>query len=258
MALKNVDKIKLFAFDLDGTLYMGENIVSGAVALIDYLREEYLVVFFTNNSIKTRLEVHDKLNRLGIECKVNEVYASSYATALYLTESGIDNLYVIGSDGFRSELEGDGLRIVDNESAENLVIGLDLDFNYNKIAIALTVLLNGGKFVVCNEDRSYPVGENRYMPACGAMVGSIIASADKRPDFVVGKPNTYILSKISKAFAVENHEIMVVGDSYESDITMAINYNSKAILIGSNDNAATGNVLVMEDLHKILSYIKEL
>ena len=52
MALKNVDKIKLFAFDLDGTLYMGENIVSGAVALIDYLREEYLVVFFTMIVIK--------------------------------------------------------------------------------------------------------------------------------------------------------------------------------------------------------------
>ena len=95
------------------------------------------------------------------------------------------------------------------------------------------------------------------MPGCGAMVGSIIASADKRPDFVVGKPNTYILSNISKAFGVKNHEIMVVGDSYESDIRMAINYNSKAILIGSNDNAANGNVLIMEDLHKILSFIKE-
>jgi HAD superfamily hydrolase (TIGR01450 family) len=256
--LENVDKIKLFAFDLDGTLYMGENIITGAVELIDYLREEYRVVFFTNNSVKTGSEVHGKLNRLGIKCELDEVYTSSSVTAYYLNESGIDNLYVIGSDGFRNELEDKGLRIVDNDSAENLVVGLDFHFNYTKIANALTVLLNGGRFIVCNEDRSYPVGENRYMPACGAMVGSIIASADKRPDFVVGKPNTYILSKISKAFAVENHEIMVVGDSYESDITMAINYNSKAILIGSNDNAATGNVLVMEDLHKILSYIKEL
>lgn len=257
MALENIDKIKLFAFDLDGTLYMGENIVSGAVALIDYLREKHQVVFFTNNSVKTESEVHRKLNRLGIKCELNEVYTSSSITAHYLNESGIDNLYVIGSDGFRNELEDKGLHIVDNDSADNLVVGLDFDINYTKIANALTVLLNGGKFIVCNEDRSYPVGENKHMPGCGAMVGSIIASAGKRPDFVVGKPNTYILSNISKAFGVKNHEIMVVGDSYESDIRMAINYNSKAILIGSNDNAANGNVLVMEDLHKILSFIKE-
>lgn len=250
-------KIKLFAFDLDGTLYVGENTVAGAVKLLDYLREKYQVVFFTNNSSKTGTEVYEKLIRLGIECKLDEVYASSSATALYLNESGIDNLYVIGSDGFRSELEGYGLQFVDNDSADNLVVGFDSDFSYKKIATALSVLLKGGKFIACNEDSSYPVGEERYMPGCGAMVGAIAASANRRPDFIVGKPNTYILSKIAKAYGAENHEIIVVGDSYKSDVMMALNYNSKAILINPNENVTNGNVLVMENLHKTLRYIKE-
>lgn len=250
-------KIKLFALDLDGTLYIGDNMVAGAVELIDYLREKYQVVFFTNNSSRTGRQVYEKLNRLGIKCKLDEVYTSSFATALYLKESGIDNLYVIGSDGFRSELKGNGLRIADDDSAKNLVVGFDFDFNYKKIATALSVLLKGGKFIACNEDRSFPVvGENRYMPGCGAMVGAIAASADKRPDFIVGKPNTYILSKISKVFGIEPHEIMVVGDSYESDIMMALNYNSKAILINSEGNVTNENVLVMENLHKMLQYIR--
>ena len=250
-------KIKLFAFDLDGTLYVGENTVAGAVKLIDYLREKYQVVFFTNNSSKTGTEVHEKLNRLGIKFKLDEVYASSSATALYLNESGIDNLYVIGSDGFRSELESCGLQIVDNDSADNLVVGFDSDFSYKKIATALSVLLKGGKFIACNEDSSFPVGENIFMPACGAMVGAIAASVKKRPDFIVGKPNTYILSKIAKAYGIENHEIILVGDSYESDVMMALNYNSKAILINSNENVTNGNVLVMENLHKTLQFLKE-
>ena len=255
--LEIAGKIKLFAFDLDGTLYVGENTAAGAVKLLDYLREKYRVVFFTNNSSKTGREVHEKLNSLGIECKLDEVYASSSATALYLKESGIDNLYVIGSDGFRSELEGYRLQFVDNDSADNLVVGFDSDFSYKKIATALSVLLKGGKFIACNEDSSYPVGEDRYMPGCGAMVGAIAASANRRPDFIVGKPNTYILSKIAKAYGVENHEIIVVGDSYKSDVMMALNYNSKAILINSNENVTNGNVLVMENLHKTLRYIKE-
>ena len=249
------NKIKLFAFDLDGTLYIGENAVAGAVDLISYLRERYQVVFFTNNSSKTVSQVHEKLNSLKIECKLNEVYTSSSSTAVYLREAGIDNLYVVGSQGFRSELESNGLKILDNDSAENLVVGMDSNFNYNKIAIALSVLLNGGKFIVCNEDRSFPVGENRFLPACGAMVGAISAAAGKRPDFIVGKPNTYILSRISETFAVGNNEIMVVGDSYESDVMMALNYNCKAILVNRNGVANEG-VVVMKNLNKLLQYIR--
>jgi ribonucleotide monophosphatase NagD (HAD superfamily) len=174
-----------------------------------------------------------------------------------MKESRIDNLYVIGSDGFRSELEGHGLRIVDNDSAENLVVGLDYDFNYKKIAAALAVLLKGGKFIACNEDASFPVGQNKYMPGCGAMVGTIAASANKRPDFIVGKPHTYILSIIAKEYGVEHDEIVVVGDSYESDIMMALNYDSKAILVNSKNKVVNKNILFMDNLNKVLTYIKE-
>lgn len=251
-----IEKISLFAFDLDGTLYVGENAVAGAVDLISYLRQKYQVVFFTNNSSKTVPQVHEKLNRMGIECKLNEVYTSSSATANYLKESGIDNIYVVGSQGFRDELKNYGLRIVDDDSAENLVVGLDYDFNYNKAAMALSVLLNGGKFIACNEDRFFPVGENKFMPGCGAMVGAISTAADKRPDFIVGKPNTYILSKISEAFNVNHDEIVVVGDSYESDIKMALNYKSKAILVNLKSVIVEENVIIMKNLNNLIDYAR--
>ena len=252
------ERIKLFAFDLDGTLYFGEDKASGADELIDFLRKKYHIAFFTNNSSKTTKQIYKKLNRLGIKCNANEVYTSSNATALYLKETGLNNIYVIGSDDFRSELQNNGLRIVNNNLAENLVVGLDLEFNYNKISTALSVILNGGKFIACNEDSSFPVGKNSYMPACGAMVSAIASSANKKPDFVVGKPNTYILSKIAKAFEVEHYEIVVVGDSMLSDIQMALNYNSKGILINSKDANKNENVLAIENLDKLLSYIRKI
>jgi|TARA_B100000959_G_C14983987_1_gene624745 4-nitrophenyl phosphatase len=255
--LKFFHKIKLFAFDLDGTLYFGENKAQGAEDLLDFLREKYQIAFFTNNSSKTCKEVHKKLNRLGIKCELNEVYTSSIATALYLKETGINNIYVIGSDSFRNDLQSNGLQIVDNSSAENLVVGLDLDFNYKKIATALSIILNGGKFIACNEDGSFPVGKNSEMPACGAMVGAISSSANKKPDYIVGKPNTYILSKIAETYGVKHYEIIVVGDSLKSDIQMALNYNSKGILINSNGSNNKKNILVIKNLEKLLRYIKE-
>ena len=103
----------------------------------------------------------------------------------------------------------------------------------------------------------FPLGKIDICLHAALWWGAIVSSTNKRPDFVVGKPNTYILSKIAKAFEVKNYEILVVGDSYESDIQMAINYNSKGILINSNGINNDENILVMENLKKLLSYIKE-
>ena len=252
-----LSNLKLFAFDLDGTLYLGENIIEGAVDLVRFLKKKYSVVFFTNNSTKTREEIHSKLKKMGFDCSLNEIFTSSYATANYLDESNLDNVFVIGSDGLRSEIIDNGICIVDNYSAENLVVGLDFDFSYKKIETAMSILLNNGRFIVCNEDRFFPIGGNRYMPACGAMVGAIAVASNRKADFIIGKPNTYILSKIEEEYEIEHHEIMVVGDSFESDIMMAMNNNSKAILVNSEQNVNNNNVLVMENLNKILQYLKE-
>jgi HAD superfamily hydrolase (TIGR01450 family) len=249
-------KIKLFAFDLDGTLYTGEHAAAGAVKIIDYLRENYKVVFFTNNSSKTIIQVCEKLTKLGIKCNINEVYTSSAAAALYLKESDIDKIFVVGSQGLRNELQKQGLTVVDDSSAENLLVGLDFGFNYNKITDALSILLKGGKFIVCNEDCSFPVEENRRMPGCGAMVGAISAAAGRKPDFVVGKPNAFILSRISEDFGVKYNEIVVVGDSYESDIQMAMNYNSKAVLI-SNKSVKYKNIIVAKNLKQLQQLIRK-
>jgi 4-nitrophenyl phosphatase len=249
--------VKLFAFDLDGTLYVGERATEGAMDLIEHLRPRYRLAFFTNNSSKTQKEVFDKLNRLGLGCQLAEVYACASATATYLMESGMDNTYVVGSASLRSELEGRGVRVVSNDSAQNVVVGLDHDLTYTKIATALSILLKGGRFVACNEDARFPVAENRYMPGCGAMVGAIAGAIGRRPDFIVGKPNTYILSKIAEAYGVERDEIVVVGDSYESDIVMGLNYGAKGILVNSPDTRAHPDVLVLENLAAVLRHAKE-
>lgn len=252
--------VKLFAFDLDGTLYLGGEAVRGAVDTINYLKGKCKVVFFTNNSSKTKLEIVEKLNRLGFECDYDDVYTSSSSTALFLKESGMDDLYVVGTDGFCEELKKHGLKLVNSDAAKNLVVGLDFDFNYKKIAIALSILKRGGKFIACNEDANFPVEGGKVMPACGAMVGAIRASSGKVPDAIVGKPSTYILSWIADKNNVQCHEIVVVGDSYESDIMMAKNFNSKSVLINVETSAMTfydKDLLVVGDHFDLLGCLKK-
>lgn len=239
---------RLYAFDLDGTLYLGEEAIAGAVDLVAGLRGDYRIAFFTNNSSKTDRQVREKLERLGFEPRPEEVYTSASAAARYLKTEGIDEVFVVGADGLRREIEKAGVSEAGEGRAQNLVVGIDPDFSYRKIAAALAVLLRGGRFVACNEDARFPVGGGAWLPGCGAMVGAIAAASGRRPDFVAGKPNTHLLAIIAGAFGVEAGEIVVVGDSYESDIAMALGYGSKAVLIGTPRGVPAGDLLVVEDL----------
>ncbi len=246
---------KLFAFDLDGTLYFGDKIAEGASELVSSLQQVGQVVFFTNNSSKTNAEIHAKLVKLGIACNLEEVYATSTTTAMYLHDEQINNVYVVGSKGFKEEISACGVQVVENGNADHLVVGLDFAFNYETISQALTVLLKGGKFIVCNEDASFPVENNQSKPGCGAMVGAIAYAAQRKPDFIVGKPNTYILSKIAKTYGVNQEAIVVVGDSYESDIQMALNFQCQSILIGKSDQCIDMSVMQVDVLSDILQFI---
>ena len=233
------NNIKLYAFDLDGTLYVGEKAIPGAVELIRDLQKRYKVIYFTNNSTKTSWQIHEKLNRLGFNCKVDDVFSSSTLTSLYLKENNLNNLFIIGSDDFKNEIETQGLTVIQSDSADHIVVGMDPYFSYEKISIALAILLKNGKFIVCNEDCNFPVENNKYLPGCGAMVGAIIGASNKRPDYIIGKPNCYFLKKISEQFHVTKDEVVVVGDSYDSDIQMALNFGCKSILIENCDISKT-------------------
>jgi HAD superfamily hydrolase (TIGR01450 family) len=250
-----LQNIKLFVLDLDGVLYIGNKIVPEAIELVSYLRKYYKIAFFSNTSGKTSLQICEKLNRLGFICTKDEVFTASSSTAIYLKENNIDNVFVIGSDHFINEIECKGITVIHNEHADAVVVGLDTEFNYAKIEIALSILLRGEKFIACNKDSYFPIGKNKYLPGCGAMVGAISNIVSKEPDFIVGKPNTYILEKISEAYKVTNKEMVVVGDSYESDIRMALNYNCKSIFINKNGYKSKETVS-LKNLSEMLFFLK--
>ena len=93
----------------------------------------------------------------------------------------------------------------------------------------MNLILKGGKFIACNSDKNYISDNDKLLPGCGALIGAIKGCTGKEPDYIVGKPNTYMLQQIAKDNNVTNNEIIVVGDSYDSDIKMAIDFNCNYI-----------------------------
>jgi len=237
-----ISKIKAVAFDLDGTIYFGDALAEGVQDLTFFLKGKGIKIFyFSNNSAKSRLEVFNKLKLLGLDVSVDEVYNSAYATAEYLKENNIKSVFCSGSPGLAEEIESRGIKVLrGGEFAEAVVVGLNNKFNYDNISEALNRLKNGSKLIACNRDRNYPASGGRLLPGCGPLVASIESAAGLEADYVVGKPNTYMLSLLAKDHNLKNTEILVVGDTYDSDIVMADRYGSPGVLILNNNSNARG------------------
>lgn len=223
--------IRGVVFDLDGTLYCGDKAVDGAVDTVYTLLNAGLKIFYlTNNSGKSRLPIVGKLKDLGFPAKRENTYCASYAVAKYLAEKQFSPVYLIGTDGLLCELLEHCVWVEDSSAVAAVAVGLDPDFKYEKISVALEAIARGAKLVVANLDPCYPAGNDKILPGCGAMVGAIVSATGHKPDFIVGKPNIYMLELLCQEHGLEPTEICVVGDVPESDMQMAANFGCRGIL----------------------------
>jgi HAD superfamily hydrolase (TIGR01450 family) len=245
--------VKAVAFDLDGTIYVGNTLVPGADETVKALERAGIKVFyFTNNSVKTRKEVFEKLSSLGLCTEQSKVYNSAYAASIFIKEHGFRKVCCIGSEGLKSELVNNGI-ILDDRDHEAVVVGLYSGFGYKEIAQGLNALKKGAVLVACNRDRNYPVEGGRLLPGCGPLVAAIECAAGKKAKYIVGKPNTFMMELLAEEHGIKGDEIVVVGDTYSSDIAMARKYKCANILISSKTKVK--NTIVISKLSDILKIL---
>lgn len=227
---------KAVVFDLDGTIYFGRKIADFALQTIDELESNgYNVLFFTNNSTKTRVEILDKLIHMGIRTTADKIYTSAYASAMFLHRKNLRNIFLVGSRGFEIELTNADINVEDEYSCEAVVIGLDLNFNYEILSRALIALQKSRRIIVANTDKNFPVENGLLRPGANAMLSAILGSIDEEIKLdIVGKPNPFMLEILCKDWGLDKQHIVVVGDRIESDMAMAKNFNCKGILVGNN------------------------
>ncbi|MHB0912895.1 MAG: HAD-IIA family hydrolase [Armatimonadota bacterium] len=230
--------VRTFVFDLDGVVYRGEQTLPHAVETIASLRRlGHQVYFFTNNSTQTRTKYVAKLSRLGIETDEAHIMTSSYATALYLKEQGAEgkSVFVVGEEGIRVELAAIGMRIVDDEHADYVVVGLDRKFDYDKIATAQHAIMRGAELIATNRDSTFPLEDGLVNPGAGTVVAAV-ETASGRKAKSIAKPETPAMTEIMHLAGTGPEETVMIGDRIDTDI-----------LVGKRVGAIT--VLVLTGVH---------
>jgi len=222
---------KGIVFDLDGVLYLGERAVDGALDVVSALiRSGCQVFYLTNNSGKTRRQIVNKLRKFGFPAEPENTYCCTCVVARYLVRQKLSPVYLIGTDGLKAELLERGIEAIDRPEVSAVVVGFDPLIDYYKIVLALRAIFEGAKLVVANLDPWYPAGKGKILPGCGAMAGAVMGATGKCPDFVVGKPELYMLQLLCQEHNLSPADICVVGDVLESDIEMASRFGCQSVL----------------------------
>lgn len=233
-----VSNVKAIILDLDGCVYIGERPIEGAVDAIEKLRQMgYRILFLTNNSTLSTADYVNKLNRMGIRTKEEEILTSGMATARYIYDVyGRSKILAVTEEGFVKEAIQMGHVVLPFErfhEADIVVAGLDRKFNYQKLRAAARAIMSGAKFIATNEDRTLPT-ETGPDPGAGAIVAAIKVTTGVEPT-VIGKPSKIIANIALEMLNVKSYEVMLVGDKVETDIKTAESAGMLSVLISNTE-----------------------
>lgn len=214
---------KAYLIDLDGTMYKGTDEIDGAAQFIDYLNRNHIpLLYVTNNSTKTPEQVVKKLREMKIDANPDEIVTSALATADFISEEHPNaSVYMLGGNGLKTALTEAGLTVKTDEDVDYVVIGLDEEVTYEKLAVATLGVRNGAKFLSTNPDVSIPK-ERGFLPGNGAITSVVSVSTGVQPQFI-GKPETIIMDKALDILGLNKEDVAMVGDLYDTDIMSGIN-----------------------------------
>ncbi|GGJ62547.1 TIGR01457 family HAD-type hydrolase [Virgibacillus salexigens] len=220
-----------YLIDLDGTMYKGEEPIEAAADFVAALNAKQIpYVYVTNNSSKTQEAVAEKLTYMGTTANKDQVVTTSIATANYIkAQKHNASCYVIGEEGIHQAIQKKGLTITENEDCDFVVIGIDRDITYEKLAKASIAVRNGATFISTNGDVAIP-NERGLLPGNGALTSVIARSTGIDPIFI-GKPESIIIEEALNVLDLEKEEVVMVGDNYNTDIRAGIDAGIDTLMV---------------------------
>ncbi len=218
--INRLKQTQCFLLDLDGTVFLSNRLLPGAREFIHFLEaRDIQFLFLSNNSSRTRKEYAEKLGRLGLELAEEKFFISSEATAIYLKKQKPGaRLYVVGTPALEDEFVRFGFEL-NADHPDYAVLGFDTTLTYAKLRRLCDLLAAGTPYVATHADINCPT-EDGFMPDAGAMIEMIAASAGRRPDVVVGKPNEPIVQALRERLGVPVERMCMVGDRLYTDIAL--------------------------------------
>ena len=232
MALKETfSDIRCFIVDMDGTFYLGDELLPGAVEFAEAVkRSGRRYFFFTNNSSHNERECLDKLEKTGFHAEEGSVIISSHVTIDFLQRHRKGKtVYLLGNHNLRGDFEAAGIPLTEHDP-DIVVVGFDTEFSYDDIDKTANFLAAGAEYIATHPDVNCPLA-NGFMPDVGAFIAMFEASTGRLPDLIMGKPYGFTVDYVTNRIGCSREEICFVGDRLETDIAIGAKNGLKSVLV---------------------------
>lgn len=218
--------------DMDGVLYRGHEPLPGVNELLAlFARRNISYACVTNNAMLTPEQYEAKLAKMGITIPAANVITSPIATRRYLETQAPrgTKVFTIGMDGLREALFGDGYFVFEEQQPEYVVVGLDMELSYAKLATATLAIRAGARFIGTNADATLPTERGEY-PGAGSLLALLRTATGVEP-FVIGKPAPTMLHAAIELLGADAQRTIMIGDRLDTDIEGAKNAGIASALV---------------------------
>ncbi len=254
--------VKLFVLDMDGTVYLGDNMIDGALDFIHDVEnsKDRDFIFFTNNASKVPAVYVEKLHRLGLDVPKDKIVTAGDVCAEFLKVNYPDaGIYLNGTPLLEENWRRRGLKLV-QENQDVAVQSFDTTLTYEKLDKICRYVREGVPFIATHMDTNCPT-EYGFMPDCGAMCKLITESTGVEPRFL-GKPWKETVDMITEITGYKTEEIAFVGDRLYTDVATGVNNGAKGFLVLTGEatmqtvaDSGTVPTCIFESLGEMRKYL---
>jgi len=237
-------KIRLFLLDMDGTIYLDNDLFDGVKEFLEYIKSmggKY--IFLTNNSSKSVDKYIEKLDGMGIRSTADDFLTSTDATVLHLKKKPYHKIYALGTNSFKEQLKKADLPITDKleDGIDCLCMGFDTELSFQKMEDACILLGKNVDYIATNPDLVCPTWYG-YVPDCGS-VSEMLYNATKRRPIFIGKPMPAMALLAMEKTGFKPDETALIGDRLYTDIACGVNAGISSVFVLSGEGT-------LEDVEK--------
>ena len=252
--MDNIKNKKLFLLDMDGTIYLDDDLFEGVLDFLDHIKKiggKYM--FLTNNSSKSVDKYIEKLKKLGIDSTADDFLTSTNATVLFLKKKNHKKIYALGTESFKEQLRDANLPITDKieDGIDCLCMGFDTELTFKKLEDACILLRDDIDYIATNPDWVCPTWYG-FVPDCGSVAEMIYNATKKRPQFI-GKPQPEMINLAIEKSGFKKEEAIIFGDRLYTDIASGVNAGITTVFVLSGE----GTLKDMEESDKKPTYVYE-
>lgn len=253
-------ELEIIFLDMDGTLYMGDQLFEWTPVFLNGLREYGLrAVFLTNNSSRSRSAYHEKLAGMGINVNQEDIYTSGDATIDYLRQLGASRIYLMGTASLEKSFQEAGF-VLANNAVDMVVMGYDKTLTYEKLNRAYHHIAEGVPWCATHPDLLCPTPDG-FDIDLGAMMQSLIHATGVQPK-IIGKPHAEMTGPLLKRLGVDPSRVAIMGDRLYTDIQTGLNGGLLSVLVltgeAGREDVANSDIqphLILERNVDLLSYL---